>query len=309
MKTMTKTEEIVYNEKLAEDFRSAVYFDNTEIEVCDEAVLNQLGHIKHAVFDHDGTISTMREGWEEIMEPMMMQAILGDQLHTVDAEAYQTVVAEVKAFINRTTGIQTFYQMEGLIKLVESFGYVPAEEILGPFGYKAIYNDELMNMVNRRMEKLENGELAPDDFIVKGAVEFLLALRDRGVTLYLASGTDVDDVRAEARVLGYEDLFNGGIHGAMRDVSAFSKKMVIEKIIKVKELAGRELAVFGDGPVEMREGRRNGGITVGLASNELRRFGLNLEKRPRLVKAGARLLVPDLSQHQTLIKLLFGEPY
>ena len=162
-----------------------------------------------------------------------------------------------------------------------------------------------MEMVNKRMEKLLSGELGQEDYTMKGAVAFLELLRDKGVTMYLASGTDVDDVRNEAETLGYADLFNGGIYGALRDYTKFSKKMIIEKIIRDNNLNGNELVVFGDGPDEIREGRRAGGLSIGITSDEVQRFGHNPAKRPRLVRAGAHLLIPDFSQYKKLISLLF----
>jgi hypothetical protein len=77
--------------------------------------------------------------------------------------------------------------------------------------------------------------------------------------------------------------------------------------MKENHLKGNELVVFGDGPVEIREGRRFGGISIGITSNEIRRYGINIEKRSRLVKAGAQLLISDFSQYQKLVKLLFNE--
>jgi hypothetical protein len=81
--------------------------------------------------------------------------------------------------------------------------------------------------------------------------------------------------------------------------------MVIEQIMKENNLHGQELVVFGDGPVEIRECRKRNGIAVGLASDEIRRHGLNIEKRPRLIKAGAQIIIPDFSQLQKLLALLF----
>ena len=72
-------------------------------------------------------------------------------------------------------------------------------------------------------------------------------------------------------------------------------------------LQGPELAVFGDGPVEIRECRKRDGIAIGIASDEIRRHGLNPEKRTRLIKAGAHIIVPDFSKQEMLIKLLFCE--
>jgi hypothetical protein len=48
--------------------------------------------------------------------------------------------------------------------------------------------------------------------------------------------------------------------------------------------------------VEIRETRKRGGFSIGVASDEVRRFGLNLTKRSRLIRAGASLIVPDYSQ-------------
>ncbi|MCK5277692.1 MAG: carbohydrate kinase, partial [Cyclobacteriaceae bacterium] len=137
---ISKDPNFVYNADLAENHRAAKYLPDTEFELCNDQVLSQLGDIKHAVFDHDGTISTLREGWEEIMEPVMIKAILGDQYDSVDQAGYNEIVKQSKEFINKTTGIQTIYQMEGLIKLIEEFGYVPKEKILDKFEYKEIYN-------------------------------------------------------------------------------------------------------------------------------------------------------------------------
>ncbi len=297
--------DFVYNADLADNPRNAVYIPETEFELCDQSVTGRLGHIKHAVFDHDGTISTLRQGWEEIMEPVMIKAVLGTHYDTIDQAGYNQVVRHVQEFIDKTTGIQTIYQMEGLIDMIREFGYVPEDEILDKFEYKEIYNEALMEMVNTRLKKLRAGELDVTDFTLKGAMDFLKGLKKQGVTMYLASGTDVEDVINEARMLGYANLFDGGIYGALRDVSKFSKKMVIEKIIRDNNLKGNELAVFGDGPVEMRECRRFDGIAVGIASNEIRRYGMNQEKRARVIKAGAQILISDFSQHHKLLKLLF----
>ena len=71
----------VCNPELADDPRGARFHEDTEIEIVGTAgragsVVEEL-RPTHAIFDNDGTISTLREGWEAIMEPMMIRAILG----------------------------------------------------------------------------------------------------------------------------------------------------------------------------------------------------------------------------------------
>jgi hypothetical protein len=83
--------------------------------------------------------------------------------------------------------------------------------------------------------------------------------------------------------------------------------MVLEKIMTDNGLRGPELVVFGDGPVELRECRKRDGVAVAVASDEIRRHGLNPEKRTRLIKAGAQIVVADFSHWSDLLRLLFGE--
>ncbi len=295
----------IFQPELAEDLRHAAHFEKSEIELCYPLAEISCGEIKHAVFDHDGTISALREGWEQVMEPVMIQAVLGEHYESADETLYHKVVHRVRHFIDQSTGIQTVVQMEGLIEIVREFGLVPADKVLDKFGYKEIYNDALMEMVNQRITKLENGELDVNDFIIKGAVEFLQFLRDKNVTLYLASGTDREDVINEAKAMGYADLFSGGIFGAIGDISKYSKKIVLNNIIRDNNLHGSELITLGDGPVELRECRKVGGTSIGIASDEIRRHGLNEEKRVRLIKAGAHIVIPDFSQSDKLAKILF----
>ncbi|MEN8157652.1 MAG: PfkB family carbohydrate kinase [Bacteroidota bacterium] len=299
----------IYNHRpeMAADRGQAKYLPDTEIELVHEGILNRTGHIKHALFDHDGTISTIRQGWEMVMEPVMIEAIMGEKADKSDPELHKEIREQVLEFIDRSTGIQTILQMEALVEMVERANLVPKEKILDKFGYKKIYNDALMEMVSERLKKLDRGELRVDDFTMSGSVEFLKSLKAKGMTLYLASGTDKDDVINEANILGYAELFDGGIYGSENDIKKYSKRMIINKIIKENRLQGNELVVFGDGPVEIRECVKSEGISVGVASDEIARSGLNEEKRTRLIKAGADLIVPDFSEAEKLLGLLFAK--
>ena len=303
---ISKDPDYIYQPELAEDPRRGQYLEGTEIELCCEPAFcrTTLGNVKHAVFDHDGTISTLRQGWEQIMEPMMIKAILGEKYETADETLYHKTRKRVRDYIDKSTGLQTIIQMEALVEMVGEFGCVPREKILDKSGYKQIYNNSLMQMVNQRIARFNSGQLDINDYTIKGAVQFLNILRQKGIKLYLASGTDRQDVIKETKVLGYADFFDGGIYGATGDITKYSKKIVIEKIMSENNLAGPELLVLGDGPVEIRESRRRDGIAIGVASDEIRRHGLNMEKRTRLIKAGAHIIVPDFSQTDALSALL-----
>jgi len=292
----------VYRPELAGDPRAARYLDDSEIEV----VTNDWprGKIRHALFDHDGTISTLRQGWEPIMEDVFIRTILGSSYDTADESLYRRVADRVREYITKSTGIQTLAQMATLADMVREFGFVQPDLILDAHGYKRIYLKGLMETVNQRTAKLGRGELDVNDVTIKGAIAFLKLLRKRGVRLYLASGTDDADVKREAAALGYADLFDGGIYGATADAAYDAKRQVVEHILASKKLSGAELVCFGDGPVELREGKKRGGIAVGIASDEVRRYGLSAGKRARLICAGADMIVPDFTQATRLAEYL-----
>lgn len=297
----------VYRPELAEDPRQASYIEGAGFEVVNAARIPSIGggaaRLTHAIFDHDGTISTLRQGWEEIMEPMMVKAILGPRFTTADESLYHSVVARVREYIDQSTGIQTLVQMQGLVKLVRQFACVPEDQVLDEAGYKEIYNEALLAMTRARLSRLRAGELSVEDFTVKGAVRLLESLSAAGVRLYLASGTDEADVNAEAEALGYAPLFEGRVYGARGDLTHEAKRVVLDRILS--DVGGKaSLVTFGDGPVEMRETCKRGGLAVGVASDEVRRYGQNPAKRTRLIRAGADLVIPDFSQLPALLNLL-----
>lgn len=291
--------EYIYEPELADMPHQARFHGDTEIEIVREQP--RRSPIRHAIFDHDGTLSTLRQGWEKIMEPMMIKAVLGDAASRVSVDVYNNVVKDVRSFINATTGVHTLAQMKGLIGLIREYGFVPEDKLLDEHGYKAIYNEALMEMVRVRIKKIQRGELSASDFEMKGCREFVEALDKAGVTMYLASGTDEADVKAEAAVMGYAHYFKGGIRGAVGDVNVEAKRVVMEKLLSTQGINSHELAVLGDGPVEIREGRKRGAFCVGVASDELRRHGLDLTKRSRLIRAGADVIIADYSQRQQLL--------
>ncbi len=272
-----------------------VFVPGTEIEVIHEV---ERGRFRYALFDFDGTVSLLREGWQNIMAPVMVEMICGDH------EPRPDIRAEVDRVIDETTGIQTIYQMQRLVEMVRHHGLVPEEQILDAEGYKQVYNDRLMVPVRERIARLRSGDLSLEDVTVRGAVEFVRRLRERGLDLYVFSGTDRDDVRNEAAELGVASYFTE-IWGAIPDLEAYSKDKVIKDIMATHRLHGAEVLVCGDGPVELRNAKENGCVALGVASDEKAGRGWDMHKRDRLIDAGADILVPDFGEVDRLLEYLF----
>src|SRR5437868_2674252 len=145
------------------------------------------GGFRSALFDFDGTLSLLREGWPQVMIPMMVDVLRG----TGTAESDGALARAVEEFVMRLNGRQTIYQMIQLADEVRRRGGTP----LDPLAYKHRYHDLLMERIHGRLGALEAGAAAAEDWTVPGSHALLRALRDRGLALYLASGTDLKYVR------------------------------------------------------------------------------------------------------------------
>jgi phosphoglycolate phosphatase-like HAD superfamily hydrolase len=268
-----------------------------EIEIINASIPR--GRFRSVLFDFDGTLSLIREGWPQVMIPMMVQTLR----ETGTAESEAELHTAVEEFVMRLNGRQTIYQMIQLAEEVRQRGGTPLE----PLAYKHRYHDLLMARIQSRLDDLQTGRSKAEDWTVPGSHSLLDELSRRGLACYLASGTDAKFVRREAGLLGLSVYFGEHIYGALDDYKSFSKQMIIDRILSDHGLRGEELLGFGDGFVEIEEVKKVGGVAVAVASDEVNRRGVNDWKRGRLIRAGADLVIPDYRSQQRLLTYLWNE--
>jgi phosphoglycolate phosphatase len=249
------------------------------------------------LFDFDGTLSLIRSGWMKVMVPMMVEILAN--LKTGETEDELRVVVE--DFVWRLTGKETIYQMIALAEAIEARGGKPQE----PLVYKKMYLDRLWEKISTRVESLRKGEANPEDYLVPGARALLEHLKERGLTMYLASGTDEIYMKEEARLLGVTQYFEGGVYGALDDYKSFSKAILIQRILASADFRGDQFLGFGDGYVEIEEVKNVGGVAVGVASEEPACTRVDEWKRLRLIGVGADYIVPNFLCHEDLVSSLF----
>lgn len=282
--------------RIVADTESTRFLPGSPIEIIRS--VNFAGPPEYALFDFDGTLSLIREGWMDVMIPMMVEVLLEtgtgesrDQLHNL-----------VYKFVTELTGKQTIYQMIRLKEEVALRGGTPAD----PLDYKREYHNRLMERIDARREGLRSGRSTPVEMLVPGSVELLNALKRRDVQMYLASGTDEHYVREEALLLGIDSYFGEHIYGAIDDYRSFSKAQVIRSILGNADVVPSKLVGFGDGYVEILNVKEAGGTAVGVASDESGRSGKpDVWKRERLIGVGADLIIPDFRHHEDLIEYLW----
>ena len=276
---------------------STRFLPGSTVEILREVLLNEPP--KYAVFDFDGTLSLIREGWPQVMVPMIVEVLKTTGTDETESE----LNALTTDFVMQLNGKQTIYQMIRLAEEVANRGGTPED----PLNYKHRYHERLMQRIGHRRESLGNGEVAPQDMLVPFSLDVLRELTNRGVELYLASGTDERYVREEAELLGLDVFFGRHIYGALDEFKNFSKQMIIERILDQNNVNGTRLIGFGDGYVEIENIKSAGGTAIAVASDESGRSGKpDPWKRDRLIGIGADIVIPDFRDYKVLIDYLWN---
>lgn len=256
--------------------------------------------IRHVLFDFDGTLSIIREGWPQVMVPMfteVLPALPGESEEDRRRLAFEDIM--------RLNGKQTIYQMIQLAERVRERGGTPQE----PLEYKHEYLRRLNLRIADRVDGLRQGRLQTDDLLVHGSRRLLDTLVGHGLTLYLASGTDEVYVKKEAELLGLNSYFGARIYGALDDYKNFSKKMVIDRILRENAIPGEALLAIGDGYVEIQNTKEVGGLAIAVASDEANNGSGKFDswKRERLLGVGADVVVPDYRDAEVLLAKVLGK--
>jgi phosphoglycolate phosphatase len=283
-------------QRIDETFRETRFLPDTKIEIMREVDL--ASPPLHVLFDFDGTLSLIREGWPEVMVPLMVEVLQESGTN----ESQETLNALVYDFVMELTGKQTIYQMIRLAEEVKKRGGWPKH----PSEYKEEYNSRLMERIRSRRDDLESGRATAEEMVVPGSFDLLHALQEKGVNLYLASGTDENFVREEVDLLCLTPYFGKHIYGAVEDYTNFSKAQVIERILEVNAVDGSTLLGFGDGYVEIHNVKQVGGTAVAVASDESGRSGKpDAWKRDRLIGVGADMVIPDFQEYRRILEYIW----
>jgi phosphoglycolate phosphatase-like HAD superfamily hydrolase len=250
--------------------------------------------VRVAVFDFDGTLSLIRSGWIPMMLGMFISGLTSEG---ADADEIRT---EAEGLVFGLTGKETIFQMQAFVEAMQRRGKQP----LSAESYKQIFLDNLLRIVRERLAMIRAGDASPDSYLVPGARGLLDFLSANGIMLYLASGTDEENVKEEAAVLDIARYFEGRIYGAREDKQGFTKAALVQYLIHEGRYKREELLGIGDGVVEIREVSNAHGLAIGVASDEPECKVIDPEKRRHLIAAGANYVVPNYLDLEKLLSVI-----
>ena len=246
--------------------------------------LSTFSKISHVIFDFDGTLSWLRSGWPDVMAQLFAEFIPGTEANS------PAVLQQLRREILALNGKPSVYQVRRFIELSDQFRATPP----APESLLQLYLARLDAVLRGRVDGVSSRRVSPDAFVVAGARPLLEELHRRDVKLFILSGTAEPDVRREAELLQLKPFFGERIFGSTPG-QEFSKKDVIDRILREEGISGSQLLSFGDGPVEIEFTKAVGGRAIGVASDEEQNGSgvIDPDKREHLLRAGADAIIPD----------------
>jgi phosphoglycolate phosphatase len=251
-----------------------------------------------AMIDFDGTLSLLREGWDQVMIPMMVEEL---QSLPGTNESPEVLKAEVTGWVLKLNGQPTINQMKALVDEVILRKGTPQT----PEAYKQRYLDRLMTQVTQRIREIIE-QKKPHRHALPGTYQLLEGLKSRGIPMLLASGTDLPALLEEAKLLQIDHFFTEGIAGPESDASTFTKAAACDAMLDRHQSPGNALLNIGDGYVETKVAKDRGGVAIGIAYDHDHPGQYNPWRREQLLRAGVDLLLPDLQQSELLLRWLSG---
>jgi len=254
--------------------------------------------ISHVVFDFDGTLSWLRHGWPDIMAALFREHFPARSNESEDA-IHNLLIEEILAL----NGKPSIFQMERLVELVRERGAKAPD----PEALLHEYQRRLDAVIEERSQLILRGKARADEFVVHGARAFIEMLQQRGMKLIILSGTAEHRVKQEAELLDLARYFGSHIYGSLPAPAAFSKRLVLDRLLQEENIRGEHLLSFGDGPVEIIHTREVGGMAIAVASDEEHNGSgqMHPQKRRQLIEAGADAVIPDFRDGGALLQTIF----
>lgn len=305
--------------------------------------ISETHKIEYAFHDIDGTHSLIRD-WPPVMSICLYDVIKNGLPSDFDSLENQKrlislagseALPETDQFCIESAGLSALTQMEWAIRRAVQEGNVKVDcdlninsQIIERINNGVEYyddlpeTDEMSGMLREqtprlfklyeevlngycRDKNLSRAKANPEEFRIKGSMEFLQFLKDNGVKNYFVTGAVVEKgmgMQVEVEALGYEigkgKLVEEIIGSTWNE--KMPKDMVMKKLLKELNIKGENVLVIGDGRAEIQAGVQMGAYVVSRLS-ENADFQRKLHK-----KLGTNIIIKDFCDEEFL-SLFKGE--
>jgi phosphoglycolate phosphatase-like HAD superfamily hydrolase len=249
-----------------------------------------ISQIRCVVLDYDGTLTTLRRGWDKILSTYAREAI-----NPGSAEVVPELEKSILYLTEHAGGTTPKQLMSRLVSLIEEFQFIPQEKI----GSIDFYAREFSVIFQAAIDKrIENFHAEGESYVINGVRPLLEFLSGNKILNYVVTGSSKPAVSLELEKLEMMHHFID-VYGASLETIGNLKEDAIKEIMERHSLKASEILVIGDGSTEIRAAETFGLPSVGIASDE-HTGGMCQGKRESLIKLGADVIIADYTHFEDL---------
>lgn len=256
----------------------------------------QISRVKCIILDYDGTLTTLRKGWNVILTDYAKSKI---NPYNRPCDLIDDRILHLTTHAGGTTPRQL---VKRLMDIIEELGHISKEEIGTIEHYAKDYADHFQEKINDRLENFSNES---ESYVIESVRPMLDFIQSRETINYIVTGSCETAVTNELKLLGMDSFFVK-VYGATLEMEGNLKLDAMNEIISRHGLNKDEVLIIGDGSTEMRAARDLGLPSIGIASNE-DEGGLCQKKRQLLIDLGAHAIIADYTGFQNVWEWLHNE--
>jgi len=233
---------------------------------------------KLLIFDLDGTLSTLRDGWEYVLETLA-GLMLGNSPQ----------YAEFKRYIEISGGIASNYHLQKLQELQREAWYNPTNLQSLIDVYKSARESQLLNR-KLMSQGLDHYQLQ-DKWGVPGLRGALSTLYSDGYSMEIVSTLSIEEIQDQILYLGIQDFF-ASLHspGVKENFASTEEGLRIAYSVALGEI---HAYMIGDSPCDVSLA---GLINIPFIGIAYAYTAAARERKEKLLReAGAKTVLPDLS--------------
>lgn len=249
----------------------------------------QISSVRCVVLDYDGTLTTLRKGWDVILTDYANSKI---NPYNKPCEGLDQAILHLTDHAGGTTPKQL---MARLVKIMRQKQLVPQDEIQSIEYYAREYAEHFQKMIN---ERVENFASASESYVIDAVRPMLDFISAKETVNYIVTGSCETAVTNELSKLEMLNYFSG-VYGATIEMEGNLKMNAIREIMYKHSVKPCEILIIGDGSTEMKAARDMELPAIGIASDE-HEGGLCQKKRKLLKDLGAHAIIADYKGFQNV---------
>lgn len=249
----------------------------------------KVSEIKCIVLDYDGTLTTLRKGWDIILSDYARQKINPLGLESAGLED------EIRHLCAHAGGTTPKQLVSRLMAIMDKMNLIDKSEIKSIEFYAKDYADHFQVMIDERVKRFATES---ESYVIKAVRPMLDFISTKNTLNYIVTGSCEIAVKEELHKLEMMHHFER-VYGASLEMDGNLKLDAMNEIMARHSLSPCEILVIGDGSTETRAAAELELPAIGIASDE-HSGGLCAKKRDMLAELGAHAIIADYSGFQNV---------